>query len=257
MPRTRPGLPLVCAATAGLMAAALLTVGPPGIDTPAHLFMTWVFRHAGFQLWNNYWYDGRYDFVGYSVLFYPLAAAVGRVGARRWPRRRCWPTRSPPWAGASGARPRTRPCLDAGGDRHGDLLRLGRLPVPGRRCRRGGRARLRPAPAADRVRRGDARLARLLAARVRPPGGRARELRRGRAQPARRRPPQQGRRGRARRDGRRVRHPAARVPVGRLVPVPPERPAGRGPVLGRGPLPDRRAARGRAACGWCSSPTCS
>ncbi len=77
MPRTRPGLPLVCAATAGLTAAALLTVGPPGIDTPAHLFMTWVFRHAGFQLWNNYWYDGRYDFVGYSLLFYPLAAAVG------------------------------------------------------------------------------------------------------------------------------------------------------------------------------------
>ena len=77
MPRTRPGLPLVCAATAGLTAAALLTIGPPGIDTPAHLFMTWVFRHAGFQLWNNYWYDGRYDFVGYSVLFYPLAAAVG------------------------------------------------------------------------------------------------------------------------------------------------------------------------------------
>ena len=77
MARTRPGLPLVCAVTAGLTAAVLLTVGPPGIDTPAHLFMTWVFRHAGFQLWNNYWYDGRYDFVGYSLLFYPLAAAVG------------------------------------------------------------------------------------------------------------------------------------------------------------------------------------
>jgi hypothetical protein len=77
MPRTRPGLPLVCAATAGVLAAGLLTVGPPGIDTPAHLFMTWVFRHAGFQLWNNYWYDGRYDFVGYSVLYYPLAAVVG------------------------------------------------------------------------------------------------------------------------------------------------------------------------------------
>ncbi|HEY3764088.1 MAG TPA: hypothetical protein VGL44_02930 [Gaiellales bacterium] len=68
---------MVCALTAGMTAAALLTVGPPGIDTPAHLFMTWVFRHAGFQLWNNYWYDGRYDFIGYSVLFYPLAAVVG------------------------------------------------------------------------------------------------------------------------------------------------------------------------------------
>jgi len=75
--RDRLALPLVCAATAALTAALILTVGPPGIDTPAHLFMTWLFRHAGFQLWNNYWYDGRYDFVGYSVLFYPLAAVAG------------------------------------------------------------------------------------------------------------------------------------------------------------------------------------
>ena len=75
--RDRLALPPVCAATAALTAALLLTVGPPGIDTPAHLFMTWLFQHAGFQLWNNYWYDGRYDFVGYSVLFYPLAAVVG------------------------------------------------------------------------------------------------------------------------------------------------------------------------------------
>jgi hypothetical protein len=73
----RLALPLVCAVTAGLTAAVLLTLGPPGIDTPAHLFMTWLYRHAGFQLWNNDWYDGRYDFVGYSVLFYPLAAVVG------------------------------------------------------------------------------------------------------------------------------------------------------------------------------------
>ncbi len=73
----RLALPLACAVTAALTAAVLLTVGPPGIDTPAHLFMTWLFRHAGFQLWNNDWYDGRYDFVGYSVLFYPLAAVVG------------------------------------------------------------------------------------------------------------------------------------------------------------------------------------
>ena len=52
------------------------------------------------------------------------------------------------------------------------------------------------------------------------------------------------------RDGRRLRHPAARVPVGRLVPVPPERPAGRRPVLGRGPLPDRlEPARPRPADG--------
>jgi hypothetical protein len=75
--RDRLALPLACALTAGVIAAVLLTIGPPGIDTPAHLFMTWLFRHAGFQLWNNYWYDGRYDFVGYSLLFYPLAAVAG------------------------------------------------------------------------------------------------------------------------------------------------------------------------------------
>jgi len=101
MRRLPLGLPLVCAVTAGLTAAVLLTVGPPGIDTPAHLFMTWVFRHAGFQLWNNYWYDGRYDFIGYSLVFYPvaaflgmwaaallsavvLAAAIAAVGRRQW-----------------------------------------------------------------------------------------------------------------------------------------------------------------------------
>jgi hypothetical protein len=75
--RERLALPLACASTAGLIAGLLLAVGPPGIDTPAHLFMTWLFRHAGFQLWTNYWYDGRYAFVGYSLLFYPLAAVVG------------------------------------------------------------------------------------------------------------------------------------------------------------------------------------
>jgi hypothetical protein len=101
--RDRLALPLACGLFAGLLAAALLTAGPPGIDTPAHLFMTWAFRHAGFRLWNSYWYDGRYDFVGYSLVFYPvasvagvvatavasaatLAAAVAVVGRREWGR---------------------------------------------------------------------------------------------------------------------------------------------------------------------------
>ncbi|HEX5557622.1 MAG TPA: hypothetical protein VFX13_08390 [Gaiellales bacterium] len=101
--RDRLALPLACGVFAGLLAAVLLTAGPPGIDTPAHLFMTWAFRHAGFRLWNSYWYDGRYDFVGYSLVFYPvasvagvvatavgsaaaLAAAVAAVGRREWGR---------------------------------------------------------------------------------------------------------------------------------------------------------------------------
>ncbi len=77
--RDRLALPLACGLFAALLAAALLTAGPPGIDTPAHLFMTWAFRHAGFRLWNTYWYDGRYDFVGYSLVFYPVASVAGVV----------------------------------------------------------------------------------------------------------------------------------------------------------------------------------
>jgi hypothetical protein len=101
--RDRLALPLACGSLAGVLAAVLLTAGPPGIDTPAHLFMTWAFRHAGFRLWNSYWYDGRYDFVGYSLVFYPvasvagvvatavasaasLAAAVAAIGRREWGR---------------------------------------------------------------------------------------------------------------------------------------------------------------------------
>ena len=75
--RHRLALPLACGSLAGALAAVLMTAGPPGIDTPAHLFMTWAFRHTGFRLWNSYWYDGRYDFVGYSLVFYPVASVAG------------------------------------------------------------------------------------------------------------------------------------------------------------------------------------
>ena len=50
---------------------------PPSGDAPSHLFQTWLYRHAGFELWNNYWYAGRYEFVTYSVFYYPLAARFG------------------------------------------------------------------------------------------------------------------------------------------------------------------------------------
>jgi len=60
-----------------LVAAAVWLVGLFGGDAPAHLFQTWLFRHASFQLWNNDWYSGRYDFISYSLLYYPLAAVVG------------------------------------------------------------------------------------------------------------------------------------------------------------------------------------
>src|SRR5439155_16959300 len=31
----------------------------------------------GFVLWNNFWYAGRYSFVTYSLLYYPLAGLIG------------------------------------------------------------------------------------------------------------------------------------------------------------------------------------
>jgi len=59
------------------VAMAVWSSGLLGGDAPAHLFQTWLFRHASFQLWNNDWYSGRYDFISYSLLYYPVASIVG------------------------------------------------------------------------------------------------------------------------------------------------------------------------------------
>src|SRR5690349_6813615 len=74
---------LLALACTGLAAGVTLLLGllmVPGIDAPAHLFQTWLYRHGGFDVWNNYWYAGRYEFVNYSMLYYPLAAHVGQLG---------------------------------------------------------------------------------------------------------------------------------------------------------------------------------
>src|SRR4051794_23609421 len=68
--------------SASLAGGGPLAVGlaiPPSGDAPSHLFQTWIFRHSGYELWNNYWYAGRYEFVTYSVFYYPLAAAFGQL----------------------------------------------------------------------------------------------------------------------------------------------------------------------------------
>jgi hypothetical protein len=78
VPRELP-LPLVCGALAGALVVVLLTFVPLSGDAPSHLFQTWLYRHGGFQLWNNLWYAGRYEFVSYSVLYYPLAALTGEL----------------------------------------------------------------------------------------------------------------------------------------------------------------------------------
>src|SRR6188472_3441828 len=68
---------LLSAAAAAALAAALLWLGPPGADLAEHAYQRTVFLNHGFALWNNLWYSGRYSFVTYSVLYYPLAAVFG------------------------------------------------------------------------------------------------------------------------------------------------------------------------------------
>jgi hypothetical protein len=68
---------LLTAAGAAAVAALLAWLGPPGGDLAAHEYQRSLFLAHGFTLWDNYWYAGRYVFVGYSVLYYPLAALVG------------------------------------------------------------------------------------------------------------------------------------------------------------------------------------
>src|SRR5438034_9601541 len=60
------------------MAAALLVwLGPPGADLAEHAYQRTLFLHHGFALWNNFWYAGRYSFITYSLIYYPLAGLLG------------------------------------------------------------------------------------------------------------------------------------------------------------------------------------
>ncbi len=68
---------LLAAGVAASLASVLLWFGPPGTDLAAHVYQRTVFLEHGFALWNNFWYAGRYSFVTYSVLYYPLAGLVG------------------------------------------------------------------------------------------------------------------------------------------------------------------------------------
>ncbi len=76
-PRAAAGRPLGAALLAAACALALALLGPPGGDQAAHLYLTEAWRDNGWQLWDNFWYSGRYAQVNYSLLFYPLAALLG------------------------------------------------------------------------------------------------------------------------------------------------------------------------------------
>ncbi|MHB8643454.1 MAG: hypothetical protein ACYDA3_11295 [Gaiellaceae bacterium] len=68
---------LLSGLAAAAIAAFLIAVGPTGVDLAAHEYGRTLFLHAGFVVWNNFWYAGSYSFVGYSLLYYPLAALTG------------------------------------------------------------------------------------------------------------------------------------------------------------------------------------
>ena len=68
---------VLCAAAAAFLASLLVWLGPPGADLAAHVYQRTVFVQDGFALWNNFWYAGRYSFVTYSLIYYPLAAVLG------------------------------------------------------------------------------------------------------------------------------------------------------------------------------------
>ena len=65
---------------AALVASLLVAFGPPGSDLAAHVYQSGLFRDHGFQLWSNFWYEGRYNFVNYSLLYYPAASLLGIQG---------------------------------------------------------------------------------------------------------------------------------------------------------------------------------
>jgi len=75
--RAIPREAFATAAVAAALAAVLAWYGPPGSDFAAHFYQRNLLEDHGFAVWNNFWYAGRYSFVTYSVLYYPLAVLLG------------------------------------------------------------------------------------------------------------------------------------------------------------------------------------
>ena len=81
--------PLTMGIVAGVLGLCLFVFGPPGGDAATHLYQTQLVSRGGLQFWDNLWYSGRYSLVNYTLLYYPLAVAVGQA---LWsPPRLAWP----------------------------------------------------------------------------------------------------------------------------------------------------------------------
>ncbi|MGH3038984.1 MAG: hypothetical protein ACRDLZ_06185 [Gaiellaceae bacterium] len=67
---------LGAAAIALVVGLALVLLGPPPGDLPAHLYRTELVEN-GVLVWDTLWYAGHYPLVAYSLLYYFPAALVG------------------------------------------------------------------------------------------------------------------------------------------------------------------------------------
>jgi len=59
-----------------VLCAVILAVGIRGPDLPAQNYRVWLLRHHGLVVFDSHWYAG-HTLPGYSLLFPPLAAAIG------------------------------------------------------------------------------------------------------------------------------------------------------------------------------------
>ena len=69
---------LLPALLAAIASVAVVALAPPGGDTAAHLYRTFLVRE-GVYLWDNLWFAGHYPLASYSFLYYLPAALVGNV----------------------------------------------------------------------------------------------------------------------------------------------------------------------------------
>ena len=78
--------PLAPALGCALVCAVYLLAQPATADMAAHSYRAWLFQHEGLTVWNAQWYGGHHV-LGYSLLFAPLAAAIGPGAASACSRR--------------------------------------------------------------------------------------------------------------------------------------------------------------------------
>jgi hypothetical protein len=68
--------PLAPALGCAALCVIYLIAQPATADMAAHSYRAWLFQHEGLTVWNAQWYGGHHV-LGYSLLFAPLAAAIG------------------------------------------------------------------------------------------------------------------------------------------------------------------------------------